>query len=82
MKEQNKYYLESEGRYSELRTKAEGIVRTMTRPFLTIFFSINFVIMIYIKKPIPDMFGIITLTLIGSWASSKALRDWKNKKIG
>ena len=52
----------------------------MTRPFLTIFFSVNFVIMIYIKKPIPDMFGIITLTLIGSWATTKALRDYKAKK--
>ncbi len=35
MKEENKFYIESEGRYSELRTKAEGIIRTMTRPFLS-----------------------------------------------
>ncbi len=81
IKEQNKFYIESEGRYSELRTKAEGIIRTMTRPFLTIFFSVNFVIMIYIKKPIPDMFGVITLTLIGSWATTKALRDYKRQRV-
>ncbi len=80
IKEQNKFYIESEGRYSELRTKAEGIVRTMTRPFLTIFFSINFVIMIYTKVSIPDMFGIATITLIGSWASSKAIRDYKARR--
>lgn len=80
MKEQNKFYIESEGRYTELRTKAEGIIRTMTRPFLTIFFSINFVIMIYTDASIPDMFGIITLTLIGSWATTKALRDYKKRK--
>lgn len=79
MKEQNKFYIESEGRYSELRTKAEGIIRTMTRPFLTVFFSINFVIMVYTKVPIPDMMGIATITLIGSWASSKAIRDYKAK---
>lgn len=80
MKEQNKFYIESEGRYSELRTKAEGIIRTMTRPFLTVFFSVNFVIMIYTKVSIPDMMGIATLTLIGSWASTKALRDYKARK--
>ncbi len=80
IKEQNKFYIESEGRYSELRTKAEGIIRTMTRPFLTIFFSINFVIMIYTDISIPDMMGIITITLIGSWASSKAMRDYKKRK--
>ena len=80
MKEQNKFYIESEGRYTELRTKAEGIIRTMTRPFLTIFFSINFVIMIYADITIPEMMGIITITLIGSWASSKAIRDYKARK--
>ena len=79
MKEQNKFYIESEGRYSELRTKAEGIIRTMTRPFLTVLFSVNYIIMIYIKKPIPEMYAIITLTLIASWASSKAIRDYKKR---
>ena len=80
MKEQNKFYIESEGRYGELRTKAEGIIRTMTRPFLTVLFSVNFIIMIYTKVKIPEMFGIITITLIGSWASTKALRDYKAKR--
>jgi len=50
MKEQNKFYIESEGKYGELKTKAEGIIRTMTRPFLTVLFSVNYIIMIYIKN--------------------------------
>ncbi|MBA7497108.1 hypothetical protein ES702_07717 [subsurface metagenome] len=82
MKEQNKFYIESEGRYAELKTKAEGIIRTMTRPFLTIFCVINMVIMIYMNLTFPYIFGIITAGLVASWASTKALRDYKgrNKK--
>jgi len=80
MKEQNRFTLESEGRYGELRTKAENIIRSMQRPFLTVFCVINLVIMIYLKIPFPDIFGIITAGLVASLASTKALRDYKNKK--
>ena len=80
MKEQNKFYIESEGRYGELRTKAEGIIRTMTRPFLTILCVMNLIIMIYSKIDFPDIFGIITAGLVTSWATTKALRDYKGKK--
>lgn len=80
VKEQNKFYIESEGRYGELRTKAEGIIRSMQRPFLTVFCVVNLVIMIYIKLPFPDIFGIITAGLVTSLATTKALRDYKGKK--
>ena len=80
LKEQNKFYLESEGRYSELRTKAENIIRSMQRPFLTVFCVVNLVIMIYIKLPFPDIYGIITAGLVASLASTKALRDYKGRK--
>ena len=80
VKEQNKFYLESEGRYSELRTKGENIIRSMQRPFLTVFCVVNLVIMIYIKLPFPDIFGIITAGLVTSLASTKALRDYKRRK--
>lgn len=80
MKEQNKFYIESEGRYGELRTKAEGIIRTMTRPFLTVLCVVNFIIMIYQKVGIHDGFVVITVGLVTSWASTKALRDYKAKK--
>ena len=80
MKEQNKFYIESEGRYGELRTKAEGIIRSMQRPFLTVFCVVNLVIMIYLKLPFPDIFGIITAGLVTSLATTKALRDYKGKK--
>jgi len=80
MKEQNKFYIESEGKYSELRTKAESIIRSMQRPFLTVFCVVNLVIMIYLKIPFPDIFGIITAGLVASLASTKALRDYKGKK--
>jgi len=80
MKEQNKFYVESEGRYGELRTKGESIVRSMQRPFLTVFCVVNLVIMIYIKIPIPDIFGIITVALVTSLASTKAIRDYKKRK--
>ena len=80
MKEQNEFYIESEGRYGELRTKAEGIIRTMTRPFLTVLCVVNLIIFIYQKIPFPDIFGLITAGLVGSWATTKALRDYKGKK--
>lgn len=82
IKEQNKFYIESEGRYGELRSKAERIVRSMQRPFLTIFCVVNLVIMIYLKIPIPQIFGVITTGLVASLASTKALRDYKNKQSG
>lgn len=79
MKEQNKFYIESEGRYGELRTKAEGIIRTMQRPFLTVLCVVNLIIMIYRDITFPPIFGIITAGLVGSLAGTKALRDWKGK---
>ncbi len=80
VKEQNRFYLESEGKYGELRTKAESIVRSMQRPFLTIFCVVNLVIMIYIKLPIPQIFGLITAGLVTSLAGTKAIRDYKAKQ--
>jgi len=80
MKEQNKFYIESEGRYGELRTKVEEIIRSMQRPFLTVFCVVNLVIMIYLKIPFPPIFGIITAGLVTSLASTKALRDYKGRK--
>lgn len=65
-----------EGTYQDLKTKSEGIVRTMTRPFLTIFFSVNVVIMIYLKFEIQEIMFWATITLIGSWCGSKGIRDW------
>jgi HEPN domain-containing protein len=80
MKEQNKFYIESEGRYGELRTRAEGIIRSMQRPFLTVLCVVNLIIFIYAKISFPDIFGIITAGLVASLAGTKALRDYKAKK--
>ena len=80
MKEQNKFYLESEGRYGELRTKGESIIRSMQRPFLTVLCVVNLIIMIYLKTKIPQIYGIITAGLVASLASTKALRDYKAKQ--
>lgn len=80
MKEQNRFQLESEGRYSQLRTKGENIIRSMQRPFLTVLCVVNLIIMIYIKLPFPDIFGIITAGLVASLAGTKALRDYKGRK--
>ena len=80
MKEQNRFTLESEGRYGELRTKAENIIRSMQRPFLTVLCVVNLIIFIYKDISFPDIFGIITAGLVASLASTKALRDYKNKK--
>lgn len=79
LKEQNRFQVESEGRYSELRTKAENIVRSMQRPFLTVLCVTNLIIMIYLKTEIPQIYGIITAGLVASLAGTKALRDYKGK---
>lgn len=72
------FILAFEGQYSELKTKAEGIIRTMLRPFLTLFFCVNAVIMIYVGvKPLPDLMFWATITLIGSWTWTKGTRDFK-----
>ncbi len=79
MKEQNRFTLESEGRYGELRTKAENIIRSMQRPFLTVLCVVNLIIFIYKDIDFPDIYGIITAGLVASLASTKALRDYKRK---
>lgn len=79
-KEQNRFILESEGKYADLRTKIEAILRSMTRPFLTVLCVVNLIIMIYLKIPIPEFFIIITGGLVGSWIGTKAIRDWRTKK--
>ena len=79
LKEQNKFYIESEGRYSELKTKFENIIRSMQRPFLTVLCVVNLIIMIYLKIEIPSIFGIITTGLVASLAGTKALRDYKGR---
>ena len=80
MKEQNRFSLESEGRYGELRTKVENIVRSMQRPFLTVLCVVNLIIFIYKDISFPDIYGIITAGLVASLASTKALRDYKKRK--
>lgn len=80
MKEQNKFYIESEGTYRELRTKGESIVRSMQRPFLTVLCVVNLIIFIYNKISFPDIYGIITAGLVASLAGTKALRDYKARK--
>ena len=80
MKEQNRFYLESEGKYGELRTKVERIIRSMQRPFLTVLCVVNLIIMIYLETDIPNIYGIITAGLVASLAGTKALRDYKAKQ--
>ena len=80
MKEQNRFNLESEGRYSELRTKVENIIRSMQRPFLTVLCVVNLIIFIYADIDFPNIYGIITAGLVASLASTKALRDYKGRK--
>ena len=77
--EQNRFLLAREGRYTELKTKIEGIVRTLTRPVLTIGCVTNLIIMLYQKVEIDLIFGGICITLVGSWCSTKAFRDWRKK---
>lgn len=80
--EQNKFILAREGRYTDLRTKIEGLARSLTRPVLTIGCVTNLIIMLYQKVEIDLIFGGICITLVGSWCSTKVFRDWKNKKSG
>ncbi len=80
--EQNKFILASEGRYTDLRTKIEGIVRTFTRPILTVGCVTNLIIMIYQKVEINQAFLGICIVLVGSWCSTKVFRDIKNKQTG
>ena len=77
--EQNKFILASEGRYTDLKTKIEGIARSLTRPILTIGCVTNLIIMIYQKVGINQAFLGICIMLVGSWCGTKAIRDWKNK---
>ncbi len=78
--EQNKFILASEGRYTDLRTKAEGLVRTFTRPVLTIGCVANLIIMIYQDVEINQAFLGICLMLVTSWCGTKFVRDLKNKQ--
>lgn len=77
--EQNKFILAKEGRYTELKTKIEGIVRSLTRPLLTIGCVTNLIIMIYQKIEINQAFLGICIVLVGSWCGTKYMRDRKEK---
>ncbi len=70
-----------EGKYTNLKTKAEGIVRTMTRPILTFMFSINLIIMVWLDKGINQYIGYCTIILVASWCGTKAFRDWKKARV-
>jgi len=78
-KERNKFILESEGKYADLKTKAEGIVRTFTRPVLTIGCITNLIIMLWKGIEIHPGFIGICLVLVTSWCGTKGLRDWRNR---
>ena len=77
----NAFIVTIEGKYSELRTKAEGIVKSMTRPFLTILFSVNVILWVWLDIDIPMLIVIATTTLIGSWCGTKGIRDWNKFKV-
>lgn len=77
--EQNKFLLAREGRYTELKTKIEGIARSLTRPVLTIGCVSNLIIMLWCKMEIAQVFGGICIMLVASWCGTKAIRDWKAK---
>lgn len=79
-REIRQFLLIFEGQYTDLKTKAEGIVRTMLRPFLTVFFSVNVVVMLYLKMEIQEIMFWSTITLIGSWCGTKGARDFQNFK--
>jgi len=70
-----------EGRYKNLRTKFEAIVRTITRPFLTVMFSVNLIIMVWLDKAINQYIGYCTVILVASWCGTKAFRDWKKARM-
>jgi len=78
-KERNKFILESEGRYADLKTKAEGLIRTFTRPVLTIGCVTNLIVMIWKGVEISQVFAGICVILVTSWCGTKGLRDWGNK---
>jgi len=78
--EQNRFILAREGRYTDLKTRIEGLVRSLTRPVLTIGCVTNLIIMIYQKVAINQAFLGICIVLVGSWCGTKVVRDWKNKK--
>ena len=75
--EQNKFLLAREGKYTELKTKIEGIARSLTRPILTIGCVTNLIIMLWSKMEIAQVFGGICIMLVASWCGTKAIRDWK-----
>jgi len=77
--EQNKFILAREGRYTDLKTKIEGIARSLTRPVLTIACVTNLIIMLWSKIEISQIFGGICIMLVSSWCGTKFIRDWKNK---
>ena len=77
----NAFIVAIEGKYSELKTKFEGIVRTMTRPLLTIGFSVNVILWVWLKIDIPMIVVLVTTTLIGSWCGTKGIRDWNKFKV-
>lgn len=78
--EQNRFILASEGRYTDLKTKIEGIARSLTRPVLTIGCVANLIIMLWLKFEIAQVFAGICVMLVASWCGTKAIRDWRNKK--
>ena len=77
--EQNKFILAREGRYTDLRTKIEGIARSLTRPILTLGCVTNLIIMVWNKVELNQAFLGICIMLVGSWCGTKAIRDWKKK---
>ncbi len=78
--EQNKFILAKEGRYTDLRTKVEGLVVTFTRPVLTIGCVTNLIVMIWQKVEINYAFLGICIMLVSSWCGTKFMRDWRTKK--
>lgn len=74
------FIISFEGKYSELKTKFEGVVRTMLRPFLTVFFVINFFVLVYLKYEIHWVIPTAMLSLIASWGGTKLIRDAKQGK--
>jgi hypothetical protein len=78
-KERNKFILESEGRYADLKTKAEGIIRTFTRPVLTIGCVTNLIIMLWNEIEIHPGFIAICVLLVTSWCGTKGFRDWRKR---
>ena len=69
-----------EGKYSELRTKFEGVVRTMLRPILTLGVVTNIIIMVWKEITIPQILGWMGVILVSSWCGTKAFRDWKKAR--